>query len=230
MFDATNPDTGKPLAKATINARLMTLKSFFQWLAGRPGCRRITYSDAEYFNLSANDSRIATARRDRPIPSIDQIRHVLSCMPFDTAVERRDRALVAFTLISGARDSAIASLSLKHVDTVARCVFQDARDVRTKNRKTFTSWFFPVGDDFEAVVTEWIAYLRDELFFGASDPMFPATQIALGEEREFKVTEITRQHWKTTAPNSTGLPCCFFARRITLLQSALISAHACNVR
>ena len=113
LLEATNPETGKPLAKATIHARLMTLKNFFQWLAGRPGYRRITYSDVKYFNPSANDSRVATARRERPIPSIEQIRHVLSCMPYATAIEKRDRALVAFTLISGAQDNAIASLRVR---------------------------------------------------------------------------------------------------------------------
>ena len=58
----TNAETGKPLAKATIHSRLMALKAFFRWLAGQAGYRRISYTDAEYFNPSADDSRIATAR------------------------------------------------------------------------------------------------------------------------------------------------------------------------
>lgn len=200
LFEVTNPATGKPLAKATIHARLMALKTFFEWLAGRPGYRRITFSDAEYFNPSANDSRVATARRERPVPTIDQIRHVLSSMPHLTTLEKRDRALVAFTLLSGARDSAISSLSLKHVDVTARSIFQDAREVRTKNRKTFTSWFFPVGEDVEAIVTEWIAHLNETLLFGPADPIFPATQITLGSDGGFKATGVERRHWKSAAP------------------------------
>jgi len=48
----TNSGTGKPLAKATILSRLTALKSFFLWLAGRPGYRsRISYSDCDYFNV-----------------------------------------------------------------------------------------------------------------------------------------------------------------------------------
>ena len=31
---------------------------------------------------------------------------------------------------------------------------QDAREVCTKRRKTFTTWFFPVGEDFRRVVAE----------------------------------------------------------------------------
>ena len=77
-----NPETGKPLAKATIQSRLMALRAFTVWLAGRPGYRsRISYSDADYFNPSANDERIAKAVRVRPVPSIDEIRKALGLMP-----------------------------------------------------------------------------------------------------------------------------------------------------
>jgi hypothetical protein len=39
--------------------------------------------------------------------------------------------------MTGARDSAIASMKLKHVDLAAGCVFQDAREVDTKYSKSF---------------------------------------------------------------------------------------------
>lgn len=117
LADQTDAKTGRPLAKVTITARLKALRRFFHWLAGQPGYRsRIAYADADYFNPSANDGRIAGARRERPVPSIEQVRHVLAHMPTGTAIERRDRALIAFALLTGARDDAIASLSLRHVD------------------------------------------------------------------------------------------------------------------
>ena len=112
--------TGGKLSKATLNATLAHLKRFFQWLAGQPGYKsRLQYSDAEYFNLSDKDTRVATARRERPAPTLEQVRHVISLMPSQTEIERRNRALVAFTLLTGARDSAIASMKLKHVDLAA---------------------------------------------------------------------------------------------------------------
>lgn len=201
LADAMNSRTRKPLAVATIHARLLALKAFFLWLADQPGYKsRIGYSDCEYFNPSANDARIAKARRELPVPEIGQIRRVLDNMPNVTAIEKRDRALIAFTLLSGARDDAVASLKIGHVDLQARTVFQDARTVRTKNRKTFTSWFFPVGEQIEAIVADWIDYLRGELMFGADEPLFPATRIGLGPDGSFAIDGLERRHWTSAAP------------------------------
>lgn len=74
-------------------------------------------------------------------------------MPSGTTIEQRNRALIAFTLLSGARDSAIASMKLKHIDLTAGTVFQDAREVKTKFSKSFTTAFFLVGDDIRRIVT-----------------------------------------------------------------------------
>jgi site-specific recombinase XerD len=52
--------SGELLSNATLYATLTALKRFFVWLAGQPGYKsRISYSDAEYFNLSAKETRIA---------------------------------------------------------------------------------------------------------------------------------------------------------------------------
>jgi integrase len=197
LAEAINPATGKPLAKATIYSRLMALKAFFTWLAGQPGYKsRLTYSDTDYFNPSNNDGRIAKAVRKRPAPTLEQVRHVLARMPRETDIEKRDRALVAFALVSGARDDAIASMSLRHVNLTHRTVFQDAREVRTKNRKTFTSNFFPVGAEIEAIVTDWILYLTRKKLFGSDDPLFPATCVAVGKSGQFEPAGLARRHWR----------------------------------
>ena len=114
-FAEQKGQSGEKLSKATLHATLTQLKRFFQWLAMQPGYKsRIQYSDTEYFNLSDKDTRIATAKRQQMFPTIEQIKHVITKMPNNTEIERRNRALIAFTLLTGARDSAIASMKLKH--------------------------------------------------------------------------------------------------------------------
>ena len=56
-----------------------------------------------------------------------------------TAVERRNRALIAFTLLTGARVAALASARVRYIDLVEEVFYQDAREVRTKFSKTFES-------------------------------------------------------------------------------------------
>src|SRR5882724_11031683 len=91
-----------------------------------------------------------------------------------TEVQRRDRALVAFTILTGARDGAIASLKLAHIDIHEGRIDQDARQVKTKFSKSFVTTFFPVGDDIRSVVVDWVKFLQKDKLWGLNDPLFPA--------------------------------------------------------
>lgn len=194
--------TGKPLSRATVNSTLSTLRAFFVWLAGQPGYKsRLSYADADYFNLAEKDVRIAKAARHKAFPSLEQVHHVIAAMPVRTAIELRNRALLAFTLLTGARDGALASLRLKHIDLVQSRVDQDARDVKTKASKTFATWFFPVGGAALQIVQDWCEYLRANLFWGDEDPLFPPTQIGLGENGGFVPVGLRRgECWQGAGP------------------------------
>ncbi len=196
-----NQQTGARLSKATMNSTVRGLKAFFQWLAMQSGYKsRINYTDTEYFNLSEKDARVAMAKRNKPMPTMDQVKRVIALMPRESVIERRNRALVAFTLLTGARDSAIASLKLKHVDLVAGSVFQDAREVNTKASKTFTTYFFPVGDESQQIVREWMTYLKEVLLFGHDDPLFPKTAVKQGKAKVFEPVGISCAHWSNATP------------------------------
>ncbi len=193
--------SGKKLSKATLHTTLTQLKKFFQWLSDKPGYKsRLRYSDAEYFNLSERDTRIATAHRELESPTLAQIKHVIKMMPVKTEVERRNRALVAFTIVTGARDGAIASMKLKHVDLITGKVIQDAREVKTKFGKTFDTFFFPVGNENHEIVADWVSYLRNEKLWGNDDPLFPATRIEMGVNRQFEAAGLAKEHWSNANP------------------------------
>jgi integrase len=204
LAEQIGQQSGEKLSKATLNAALKQLKAFFFWLAGQPGYKaRLQYSDADYFNLSEKDARIATAQRERKAPTLEQMKYVIKTMPDKSEIERRNRALVAFTLLTGARDSAIASMKLKHVDLREGCVYQDAREVKTKFSKTFTTFFLPVGEEVRQIVADWVRLLREEKLWGNDDPLFPATLIAAGRTHQFEVSGLKRAHWSTATPIRT---------------------------
>jgi len=180
------------------------LKQFFFWLAGQPGYKaRLQYPDADYFNLSEKDTRIATAQRERKAPTLEQVKRVIETMPSRNEIERRNRALVAFALLTGARDSAIASMKLKHIDLIENCVHQDAREVKTKFSKTFTTYFFPVGGGIQEIVAQWVRFLREEKLWGNDDPLFPATRIVVGQTHQFEAAGLERAHWSSAGPIRT---------------------------
>lgn len=192
--------TGQPLSLATLNSTARYLKSFIEWLSQQTGYKsRISYTDAEYFNLSGKETRTAKAKRPKTVATLEQIKHVISVMPTCSLVERRNRALVAFTLLTGARDSAIASMKIKHIDFDADTVYQDAREVKTKFSKTFTTCFAPVGDEIRSIVFEWVESLRTECLFGNDAPLFPKTKMGLGDDHNFKVVGLLDQHWRNTS-------------------------------
>lgn len=201
LCERPNSRTGERLSKATLYSTLKSLKAFFQWLSREPGFRsHINYSDSEYFNLSENDARIAKAKRETPTPSLTQVMQVLASAGTTTVADRRNRALIAFVLLTGARDGAVATFKLKHLDVENERLEQDAREVRTKRRKTFTTWFFPVGDLPRRIVRDWVDELATEHLFGPDDPLFPATKVSLGGSGYFERSGISRRHWSNAAP------------------------------
>ena len=190
---------GRPLSKSTIVSTLNALKRFFSWLPGQTGYKtRLRYEWAEYFNPSLKDLAIARAHREPRVPTLEQVARVVRSMPFETPIQCRDRALVSLVALTGARDNAVASLRLKHVDVDERMIFQDGRDVRTKFARTITTWFLPVGEEFEQVLADWVMFLRGEMQLGPEDPLFPQSVTAFTSEGPR--TELGREGWKTSGP------------------------------
>lgn len=201
LADAVNARTGERLSKATMLSTLRDLRAFFFWLAHLPGFKsHVAYNDADYFNLSDKDVAVARARREKSVPTLDQVEHVLSVMPADTIVQRRDRALIAFTMLTGTRVTALTSLCLSHVNVAGGYVDQDARTVRTKFAKTFRTYFMPVSGRALGIVADWHAELSADMTRGPGGALFPATAIALDWTGDFAPAGLHRHGWSTSAP------------------------------
>lgn len=67
-------------------------------------------------------------------------------------------------------------------------------------RKTFNTFFFPVGDEIRRIVAEWVAFLREDKKWGNDDPLFPKTHVSPGGTRLFEVSGLSREHWSTASP------------------------------
>jgi integrase/recombinase XerD len=191
--------TGEAMSKSTLFHISNNLKSFFFWLSHEKNYNKIKLTDIEYFNLLENDKAAAKVKRFKAFPTIEQIRKVIFSLPDATDIEKRNKALIAFIILTGARDAAVASLKIKHVDIYQGSITQDPNDgVKTKFGKLIYTKFFPVGDDIKQVVIDWVKYLREEKLYGENDPLFPRTRLAHNKDFSFKAQGLELISWRTT--------------------------------
>ena len=195
--------TGEPISKATVLSTLNALKEFFRWLAWQPGYKsRLHVPDIEYFSLTDKDISIAKVAKHKNFPTLEQIHNVIFSMPADTVIQRRNRALIAFTILTGMRDNALASLRLQHIDLIRVPVLirQEPDKVRTKFSKHILTFLLPVGDDIQAIALDWIRELREERLYGEADPVFPRTKLGHDGNQSFVAQGLEPQCWTTAAP------------------------------
>jgi integrase len=203
LVEGVSARTNDRLSHATVYATLNALKAFFEWLAGQPGYKSaFAFGDWDYFRPTGITASIAKAHRPSRAPSLDEIHRVIELMPTTTETERRDRAVIACVIVTGARCNAVASFRLGHLNIERRVIHQDARTVKTKFRKSFETWFFRVGDDLEQIVIDWAQSLLAK-GWGLDDPLFPSTCVAVGEAGQFAPCGVARTHWTSTGPIRT---------------------------
>lgn len=192
--------TDEPLSVSTLLATVNPLKDFFRWLAYQPGYKsQIHLPDIEYLSLSDKDTSAAKAMAEKDFPTIAQICAVLK-MPVTNEFERRNQALIAFTLLTGARVQVLMTLKIKHVDLVRGLVKQNPKEVKTKFSKTINTFFFPVGENVRQIVVDWINYLIQEKLYDTNKPLFPRTTLKHDENNAFVAGGLVPEHWTTTTP------------------------------
>lgn len=208
--------TGKPISVVSRVNTQVQVRAFMHWLADQSGYKSvIRHSFADHFGPTLKDKAIAHS--DRLIPSATgaQAAHAFRQMPVKTVIDRRNRAVFALMMLTGARIKATCSLKIGHVNLADGCVFQDAADVATKFSKTFTTWFMPVEQEYFDCLADWIGELRKDLLFGPRDPLFPKPNIRISAAEGFKFDGLSRSQYSSEdtlrkvvkeAFTSAGLP------------------------
>lgn len=195
--------SGELLSLSTIRSTLNNIKEFFEWLAVHPQyIRKVDGRIVQFFRLSNNANRAARASREKTPPTLEELELALVSMPKGTDIEKRDRALFAFTVVTGVRDDALISLKRKDVDAKKKTVWQDPKHVRTKCRKGIVTRF--VGQVMplaEKIAIEWLRYQDDVLYAAPNDPLFPKTLVKCNNETmAFEAQGLSKEHWANTGP------------------------------
>lgn len=192
---------GVPIAARTKYSYLRIVKSFFTWLSDKQGFRRsISLDDVAYLTLDKKSAREALEPPSRVYPSLDHVLKLSDSISISTEIDLRDRALIAFTLLSGMRDKAIATLPFGSLDLRGLRVNQSPRlGVQTKFSKANRSTLFVFDPRLLEYIREWVKYLTTQKLFSSSDPLFPRTKVAPDATSScFSAREVEPAYWKTT--------------------------------
>ena len=226
----SNPK-GELLSLSTVRSTLANLREFFEWLAIHPHyIRRMDGRAVQYLRLSDNANRAARASREKAPPTLEELALALGGMPDGTEVEKRDRAVFAFMIITGVRDASLVSLKIKDVDIARRTVWQDPRHVRTKRRKTIVTHFMrQIMPQAEDIVLAWLAFATDSLQLGPNDPLFPKTRVVVNPDTlSFEAQGLSREHWADAQPVREVFRAAFYAVNLPYYNPHLIRKTICK--
>lgn len=174
---------GKPISIVTYHAYMRYLRKFFGWLVRETGYRsRIKPNAVDYLKITEKEERIATQSTPRNYPSLDYVRKLVDSIEPKTEVDLRDRALISFTLLSGMRDRAVATLPLGCFDKEKLTILQNPRKgVETKFAKLIPTTIFPFDQKMVGFLTGWVKHLEGK-GFGSQDPLFPRSKLDQGAD------------------------------------------------
>ncbi len=202
LFERKNQATDKPISLTTCNHYLICLADFFKWLSGQQGYKsKISLDKIAYLQLDKKQKKVAQNQSRKRYPTLEIIQKVVGSIEIKTEVDRRDRALLCFTLISAMRDEAIITLPIECLNIERQQVHQDPeRGVRTKFSKDILTTLFIFDPSFWKIVEDWVQYLKQEKLFTDQDPLFPATKREQGIEDSYSFTaeNVDNQFWKGT--------------------------------
>jgi integrase/recombinase XerD len=174
---------GKTISLTTYHTYLRYLQKFLDWLCDQPGYKsKIRRDMVDYLNLTEKEERIATQFVPRNYPSLEYVVKLANSIEVKSEIDLRDRALISFTLLSGMRVEAIATLPLGCFDEETLKIIQDPKEgVRTKFSKYIPSTLLKFDDNLVSYVIEWVKHLKDK-GFGSQDPLFPRSKTEQGKD------------------------------------------------
>lgn len=173
----------KSLSTTTYCTYLRYLRKFFLWLSWQPNYKsKITVDTVDYLKATEKEERIATQYIPRNFPALEYVIKLAGSINALTEIDKRDRAMISFALLSGMRDKAIVSLPLGCFDENNLTINQSPKlGVQTKFSKHILTMLFVFDDKLLRYLIEWVEILKSK-GYGSQDPLFPRAKTDKGKE------------------------------------------------
>ncbi len=190
-----------PISITTVYHYLRHLKDFFVWLSGQVGYKsKIDLDTISYLSLDKKQVRQATSSKSVKFPSLDYVKRLTDSIDIKTEIDQRDRALIAFLLLSGMRVKAICTLPMSCFNRKTLEIDQDPKlGVKTKFGKHIHSKLLKIDEILLEYIINWSIYLEKEKLFSSIDPLFPRSKSQMSENSYcFESSEVEPCFWKST--------------------------------
>lgn len=189
----------KKLSGSTTYHTLRSLRQFLFWLAGQSGYKKKISLDAiSYLTLGSHRTCEVLTPKEQSSPSLEYVLRLVDSIPLDSEIAKRDRALIAFLLLSGMRYAAVTSLPLGCFDPDTLSVHQDPRrGVNTKFRKAIVTKLMVFDQRLVGPILDWHKYLIAERLFPHTAPFFPKSRVEQAAGAlSYVCTGVSDQFWQ----------------------------------
>lgn len=175
---------GKKISSNTVVNVMSQLKLFFKFIGGLSEFSDIINQELMgTWSLSPSEKQTLknVGKKIKKFPTQDHINKAISSIDKTKAVNRRNKSLIVYCFLTGARISAAITMKIGLVDTEKRIVTQDPEQgVETKRRKLIITTIPKLNEKYFQILIKWIQELRN-VGFNDDSPLFP---VALTDKKE----------------------------------------------
>ncbi len=169
---------GKPVSPRTTRTFLLHVRKFFGWLCIQPGYKatKILILIA-YLKPNKTEDRLSSTSQVTDVPDIEYVLALCGSIKINCDIDLRDRALIAFLLMTGIRIRAAISLPYCCIDKETLIVDQDPdKNVKTKFGKRIISIVFPFDQKLINYIKTYLELLSLQ-GFKPEEPIFSKNEI-----------------------------------------------------
>lgn len=184
------------ISRSTMVHRASFVGKFLDWTIDQNAGRKMPRLLSGYLVMRRSHVAEALQPPPREIPTREEIERILTKMPVRTLIQRRDRAMIAASILFGSRSNSTASLRIGMINVAARKVLLDTTEVRIKNSKSQSPSWFPGQKLAEDIVVAWIKELNAK---GGQpdDALFPPDVNLAYEQKLTRTSPGPVEPWKT---------------------------------
>jgi len=189
----------RQLASVTKINIYSKLGNFFEWLSNLSGYKSvINYDMLSYFKLSNKEkSQMKRAMIAKKYPSELEVLTIIKSIESTTVFGRRDRAIIAYLFLTGARIEAASTMKIKLLDIENMVAYQLCdQGVKTKYSKNIETTIPLFNEEIISELKNWYHELVNTLGFTGECPLFPKSELNLhGEYIVFANSDRLSQHF-----------------------------------